>query len=205
MRILPCPSLSGDAVQQAADESPIARRPHYNVAMNVLAVGVSWFAAALIVHLIWWRLSLPPRQSSALVRLFAVSGVFGAVGLIAGGAPGLGLTAPRLVLTALLFGGLALTYLILFSAIEADSPTLSMIDVVRRHGSRGIAESDLLSIMVERSFARVRLNQMVNDGLAVEIDGRLFATRAGVRFASIVVFYRRLIGTRAACALPVNP
>jgi hypothetical protein len=79
-------------------------------------------------------LRVPRRQWRALVFIFGLVAAGVGFALAVAGATRFGLSAPRAVLVALLFGGLALDYLILFSALEADSPTLAMIELVRRHG-----------------------------------------------------------------------
>jgi hypothetical protein len=176
------------------------RRILYAAVMNVLIGGAGSFAVALLVHLVWWRIRVPCRQWRALILVFGVVAAAGAAVLAGGGAARLGLSAPRLVLTAFVFGGLALSYAILFSAIEADSPTLTMIGLVRRHGRSGIDEGKLRRMMTERSFVRARLDRMLQDGLAVEEGGRLQATRGGLRFTSVILSYRRLIGRRLGVA-----
>jgi hypothetical protein len=160
--------------------------------MIVLLGGTGLFAASFAIHVALWRARLPRHQWRALFLIFiGVAGMAVALESARGFA---GLTAPRLVLTLLLFGSLSVTYIILFSAIEAESPTLTMIELIRRHRSTGIGEAELLASFVEQSYPSVRLEQMLHDGLVENIGGCLHITPQGRRVASPVLLYRRLLG-----------
>ena len=91
-------------------------------------------------------------------------------------------------------GSLGIVYLILFSALESDSPTLTMLQLVRQHRRSGITEHELASWSAKRAYSNVRLQQMLRDGLAEQAGSRIRATRRGKRLTLIVLVYCRMLG-----------
>lgn len=162
--------------------------------MIVLIEGTGLFLTSFAIHVMLWRARLPRHQWRALFLVFAIVAGIAAALHIGLGLSSHGLTSPRLILTILLFGSLAVTYMILFSALEADSPTLTMIELIRQRRSNGVDEAELSAGFLEQTFPRVRLEQMLHDGLVENAGGHLRVTAQGRRVASLVLPYRRLLG-----------
>jgi hypothetical protein len=160
--------------------------------MTVLLSASGLFLLAFVIHLAWWRLRTPRRQTAALLQVFLVTAA-GGFALIASVSD---LSLPRLLLAILLFGSLAVAYIILFTALEADSPTLTLIGLIARAGSHGIRRDDLLLAVERHAYVRLRLDQMIADGMAIETAGGVRLARQGLWLSSLVLFYRRLLGRR---------
>ena len=97
--------------------------------MKILLGALILLAAAFVFHLAWWRIQLPQRQLRALLVIF---GVFFAAAMV------LYAVQPELVAlpgaapwiswlyVALFYWAAAFCYMITYSAMEGDSPTLSL-------------------------------------------------------------------------------
>jgi hypothetical protein len=160
----------------------------------VLLSAAALFAIAFAVHVVWWRLKVPRRQLFALLVLFLVVAIAGfttihAVGLFPGQLP-----LPRFLLAVLLFGGVCVVYLVAFTAMEEDSPSLTLLRLISEAGSRGIHREELMRVVERHSFIKVRIDLMVADGMAVETPTGLRLGTQGLWLSSLVLFYRKLLG-----------
>src|ERR1700722_6896911 len=100
--------------------------------MIVFASGIALFLTAFAVHAVLWRIHVPKRQGRMLAVIFLVV-LSAGVGLLLSPAaasidPDFSLL--RRILTILFYCSFCTVYLILFTAIEADSPTLTMIALI---------------------------------------------------------------------------
>jgi hypothetical protein len=160
--------------------------------MNVFAFSSGLFAMAFAVHIALWRTRVPHHQAKTLAIIFAVVGIVG----IALAATEIGplLSLGRLVLTTMLYCSFVLVYFVLFSAVEAESPTLTMIGLVSHAKSNGIERETLLNLAARGTFAAVRLDQLLQSGLVTSRGDRVFPGREGRLFVDFVLQYRRFIG-----------
>jgi hypothetical protein len=153
-------------------------------------------AVAFAVHLIWWRLKVPRRQPLALLVLFLAVAVCGFATIHAADPFAGELPLPRLLLAVLLFGSICVVYLILFSAMEEDSPSLTLIRLISEAGSRGIHRTELLKAVEGHSYIKVRIDMMISDGMAVETATGLRVASQGLWLSSLVLFYRKMLARR---------
>lgn len=167
--------------------------------MAVFVAGVGLFAIAFMFHVAAWNFRVPRRQAVTLLLIFLTAGAVGALGLwIFNGSWGFTLTPLRLVLAVLLYFSNCAFYFLLFSAIEVDSPTMTLIGLIRRGGSQGISHEQLAQKIASRSFVRPRLEQMIHDGMLVQIQDRLYPGARGRMLAALVLYYRKMLGQRHA-------
>jgi hypothetical protein len=160
--------------------------------MNVLIAGLFPFAVALIVHVFVWRLARPARGISVLLKLFA--GVFAAVLAISLTQPQLlaDLTPPGLFRAGLLYISLALAYVILFSAIDEDSPSTSIVKFAALAGEEGCPEEDLALLITDEIVAASRLESMVASGSVVREGDRYRLGPPGIFWNRFLGFFHRL-------------
>ncbi|WP_421999898.1 hypothetical protein [Reyranella sp.] len=161
--------------------------------MAVLISAVGLFLAALVLHLIWWRFKVPRRQLAALAALFLMVAAVGFAALVASGIFSDDLPLPRLLMAILLFGSLGVVYLILFTALEADSPTLTIIGLISETGASGVHREALIRAMARHSYVQTRIDQMVADGMAVESASGLRLAAQGLWLSRLVLLYRQLL------------
>jgi hypothetical protein len=147
------------------------------------------------LHLIWWRIALPQRQRTALLGLFLIGGliVAPAVGLLLGLFGFAPLSLIQWLNVALAVVAFALAYVVTYSALEADSPTLSLVRHIASAGSGGVGEETLREFMASRPFVGARLSALVEEGMVQERDGRIHLAEHPYTLFRMVLFHREKI------------
>lgn len=164
--------------------------------MNVVLLGLGIVALAFGVHILVWRIRLPRRQTKALLAIFL--GAL-AVGLcLAAFWPSAHALAPDDIWgqahVALFVLAVMGAYVITYTAVEADSPTLVMVMLIRAAGPEGLDRKVFAALLTDELLVLPRLRDMVRDGTAIMEGGRYRLTAKGRRFARIFGAYRRLLG-----------
>jgi hypothetical protein len=162
--------------------------------VRVLLAGSGLFAAAFCLHLALWRIRAPRRQIRALLRLFY--GSLAAALLLgwAAGLPALQFTPPEAVHLLLFFTGLTLAYIITYTAVQVDSPSLTIVSLIAAGGEAGLDREALFAQLTDEQLVRPRLEDLVRDEV-VAFDGRVYRLlRRGGLFLSLIVGWRRLMG-----------
>jgi hypothetical protein len=156
-----------------------------------LAVGT--IAVALAVHLTAWQLRVPSRATRALAIIFGVA--LGAA-LVVGALwlPDFGWA--EAVYVVALYGALGLTYLLTYTAIEGDSPTLSLAYFIAQGGAAGRSDAELRDFIAARPFVVSRLAQLERGGFVVREGDRLELAQKSTLVLDAGEFYRRLMGRR---------
>jgi len=107
----------------------------------LILAGAAWLFA-FVLHLTLWRWRLPKAQLKALLVIFALVWAVAALSILAGVAGAGSFAAGSLVgflYFCLTYWSAALCYVITYSAMEGDSPTLSLTRHLHRKGSDGVS------------------------------------------------------------------
>jgi hypothetical protein len=159
----------------------------------LLAAGV--FAAAFLLHLAWWRIALPRRQTAMLLAVFF--GILFAWLAASHLMPGRWFTAAdrwQAIHVAIVHTACALAYIVAYSALEHRSPSMTLLVAVADSGAAGCTEEELRGLLVGSSPVEVRLDAMVHEGMVVrEGDGYRLAAK-GWAWASVLAVWRRILG-----------
>src|SRR5258705_13789818 len=134
--------------------------------MRPLLLSLALLAFAWLVHLIWWRVALPRRHSAALLALVAavpLAAVAVTPLLPPAWAPGVA-EAPSILA---LYLGAAACYLIIYTAIEHESPTIVIVRALDRAGPQGCSAAELAQVVTDDVFIRPRLEALAVDGVLV--------------------------------------
>lgn len=167
--------------------------------MRVLFWGSSSFCLAFLLHLIMWKIHLPRRQTKTILQIFF--GVLIVCLLILWLAPlfidnintFISLTLPEYLLIVLFFVSLTLAYVITYSAIEADSPSLVMVMTVANAGPQGLNKEEFNRIMTDDILVMPRVRDLLRDKM-VYMDGDKYRlTLKGFLFAYLFIHYRNLL------------
>jgi hypothetical protein len=163
--------------------------------MNVFLALGSLVGALFVVHVVWWRIRLPRRQRAVLLMLLVVGGV-----LLAPGTAWLVHTAGLASLswiqwTNVALGVLAFTlaYVVTYSALEADSPTLSLLRYISECGRCGVGNEELAAFMEKRPFVAARLSALIEEDMLIEEAGRYRLADHPYVLFRLVLFYREVI------------
>ncbi|MDD5692764.1 MAG: hypothetical protein PHP10_06290 [Candidatus Omnitrophica bacterium] len=103
-------------------------------------------------------------------------------------------TAAQYAHIALFFFSLSICYLITYSAIEADSPSLVIVLEVARRGKEGLAAGQLKESLGNDLLIEPRLKDLVESGL-VDLKGPTYKINAkGRLFLVPFILYRNFLG-----------
>jgi hypothetical protein len=94
------------------------------------------------------------------------------------------------------YAPVALTYINLYTALQVDSPTLSLVYEMHRSGE-GMSEGDVEKFLATRPFFSDRLRALENKGAVVKRDGRYFIAPGRHLLFRFVLGFRRLYAGRA--------
>ena len=103
------------------------------------------------------------------------------------------LLSPASAVVALIYTSLSITYVITYSAIEGDSPTLSLLRWVAAH-PHGVDEKNLADFMAARPFIQARIQALATDNLIEERDGRIRIKGRPSLFFRLILAWRTLYG-----------
>jgi hypothetical protein len=160
------------------------------------------FSAVWLVHLVLWRVRLPQAQLKTLLVLFFF-GWCGAIGfawisnwsLLSLGE---GNVLNGFLYFSLFYWSAALCYVITYSAMEGDSPTLSLTRHLHRKGAEGLSHEEVEEFFRQRPFVGARVKALATDNIFFEESG-------GYRLASgNYLFFRLILGYRKVVFGPVK-
>lgn len=167
--------------------------------MKVLVYGLSFFIIAFILHLLVWRIRLPKRQVKTLLLMFFIT--------LAAACLALGNAAPSFEIfgasppdnlweylhICLLFVSLTLAYMITYSALEADSPSLVMVMAISNAGPEGLDKKRFGEMMSDETLVIPRVKDLLLDQMAYMDGDRYRLTPKGALMARMFILWRRLI------------
>jgi hypothetical protein len=167
--------------------------------MAILEWGLVLLLLAFLVHVILWRLHKPQSPLKALVVIFLTVPALGliAVHVGTGAIRSLGLAGlPNLAgyLHVLLFTtSVGLAYIVAYTLLEWDSPTLTIVRKISRAGKSGLEEADIAKLAQGPSFVESRIQSLLRSGIVVDRDGRYILSRGNHLFYRSILFYSRLM------------
>jgi hypothetical protein len=168
-----------------------------SVATAAVVLIVAWS-----VHFVIWRIRLPKSQLKTLLVIFVVAWC-GAVFVAWLGNWRLvqfadGQTVVGFLYFCLSYWAATLCYVITYSAMEGDSPTLSLTHHLHRKGDVGISHEEIEEFFRQRPFVGARVKALVTDNIFIEDSG-------GYRLASgSYLFFRLILGYRRVAFGPVK-
>jgi len=157
--------------------------------MRILLTSIFLLAGAWAIHLLIWRIRLPKHHIPALLGIFAIF-LCGWVGIaITRGVP-----LPNLVSALMLYGSMSLCYVITYSAIEGDSPTLSLIRELDKAGKKGLGPNEIERFVADRPFVKTRLDALIHSGLVRKETERYRICGRPPLFFRVILGFRKLYG-----------
>lgn len=159
------------------------------MASVLLAIGC--FGIAWCVHLAIWRVRLPDSQLKTLLVVFAL--VWGAVvvGLIAGGWPIEAVV--DFAYFSLIYWSAAFCYVITYSAMEGDSPTLSLTRHLHRRGDEGVSHEEIEEFFRQRPFVGARVKALITDNIFIAEQSGYRLSPGRYLFFRLILGYRRIV------------
>lgn len=163
--------------------------------MSVFVAIVLLLGALFAAHLVWWRVALPRRQRAVLLVLFLGGGIVLAplVAWLVGSLGFAPLSWVEWLNVGLAVVAFALAYVVTYSALEADSPTLSLVRHIAAAGRGGLAEVELGEFMASRPFVGARLTALVDEGMVYEKEDRILLADHPYTLFRMVLFHREKV------------
>jgi hypothetical protein len=188
---MPWPSLAGEHCYHSRGDD-----------MAVLFWGLLLFAAGFLLHLIIWRIHKPASPIKALLVVFLSVIGFGLVGVYFGhDVLGSGLTGlsglPQYLHVVLFSVSMAFAYIVVYTVLEWDSPTLTIVTLLARAGANGLEEIDLIKHLEKLPFLESRIQDLVRGGIVAERNDRYVLGDGYHLFFRSILLYNRLLGTDA--------
>jgi hypothetical protein len=139
--------------------------------MSELFYGIILIALAFFLHISIWRIRQPTHQKSILICIFSIT-------LIAGSSilfyfrqhiSLLGIRPPQELYEYfqifIFFISVSLAYMVTYSALEADSPSLVMIMTIANSGSEGLPQKTFEEKINNDTLIIPRLNDALSEKL----------------------------------------
>jgi len=163
--------------------------------MSYLFLSAGALFIAWIVHLAIWRWRLPKAQLKALLVIFAVVWAIAAL-LVVTGFVGFGSFAAGWLVGflyfCLIYWSAAFCYVITYSAMEGDSPTLSLTRHLHRKGEEGVSHEEVEEFFRQRPFVGARVKALVADNVFIEEEGGYRLSPGSYLFFRVILGYRRV-------------
>ena len=171
--------------------------------MRVLFWSLVLFFGAFFFQLIIWKIRLPDRQSKVLLQIFCfifIGGLFTIWAARLEFQP-LGILPPQglseYLHVGLFFMSFTFSYLITYSAVEVDSPSLIMILAIQNAGENGLTKEEFERSNTDNILTLPRINDLVHDKIAYLQGGKYQLTSKGFLLARIFNSYRKLLNLTA--------
>ncbi|MDX1965732.1 MAG: hypothetical protein SFV23_01055 [Planctomycetaceae bacterium] len=164
--------------------------------MVPLVWALAWLTATFAIHVVWWRNRPPRSQTVALLGLFGGS----AVACLAGAqssftpVPGRLTDFSDLAQLAVFQVAMTLAYVEAYTAIEDDSPSMTILLTVAATGARGCVREELQDLIPDEAIVGRRLQALIAAGLVHLNEDRLSLSHRGMRWARRFQTFRRLYG-----------
>lgn len=168
--------------------------------MNILVAALVALASAFFLHLVLWRIRLPRFQLRALLAVFLAVWI-GALPIMAwffgrgpAEAASMGWGLLGFLYFSLIYWCAALCYVITYSAMEGDSPTLSLTRHLHRRGEKGVSHEEIEEFFRQRPFVGARVKALVADNVFIEERGGGYRLSPGrYLFFRVILGYRRVV------------
>jgi len=167
--------------------------------MILLFWGVALFFIAFLIQLLFWKVWFPRRQAKTLLLLFFTTFIFGFVWILTLSPvlPNLSIHPPRHIEEYLHIGlfywVFTMAYLITYSAVEVDSPSLIMTMAIHKAGKNGLPVDVFKNSMTDEILVIPRVNDLVQDKIAVLKNSIYKLSLKGIVLAKIFNSYRSLL------------
>lgn len=143
----------------------------------ILTFGLLFLSFA--IHVLWWRVRMPARTTNALLLVFFCMPFIVVYGFHLQAA----YTHTDMIRMGLLYTSCSLVYIILYSAIEQQSPTLRIIHFINHQGKSGCNNQSLISHLQANDEIKKRLELMEQGGWITPVQNRWQLTKKGWRIA----------------------
>jgi hypothetical protein len=159
--------------------------------MEITLAAFFTLLVAWLLHLALWRVCLPKAQLKTLLMIFLSVWVAAVVALYLSETTFFGVLG--FLYFSLIYWSAALCYVITYSAMEGDSPTLSLTRHLHRRGEKGVSHEEIEDFFRQRPFVGARVKALVTDDIFVEEEGGYRLSPGSYLFFRVILGYRRVV------------
>lgn len=161
--------------------------------MPTILFSLCLFSLAFFLHWLLWRFWIPQRQILGLLWLFhGILGVVLVLGALSPGLPFWPETFWNWLHVLLFYEGASLAYMVVYSGLEQDSPSMRLVMFVADAGGLGRSSDDLCGLFHHDASVANRLDSLVQSKLIVSVAEGYRLTRKGAFWATLFRCYRVL-------------
>lgn len=167
--------------------------------MRVLFYGLGIFGISVLAHLIIWRVRPPRRGINTLLRIFfgSLIGALSGLAVLSFTCPCvnefLPKSLPEYLEIALFVVSLAFSYVITYTAVEAQSPSIDMVMKIAAAGPGGLPSAEFDKLAADEVLVVPRVIDLLNDGMIYDEDGKYRLTGNGSMFVKVFILYRKFL------------
>jgi hypothetical protein len=166
--------------------------------MRLTLFGLSLFLVTFLAHCLVWRVRVPRRAIRVLLVFFLAAP--SAAALLVHALPALAPLAPASVWEWLHVAGahiaLSLAYIVTYSGLEEDSPSLTILVYLAEAAGAGRSHEELYGRIGDEFVIGSRLQALLAGGLVVSENGTYRLTARGMGWARLFGAFRWLYHLR---------
>lgn len=169
---------------------------------SILLTGTFVFIICLFLHIIIWRWRYPKKRNVALFLIFIIIPTICIIAIIginyfiflSEGIKSIHFATSDWLAVYLLHFALSLAYILSYPAVEAVSPSLSILLMLGASNHHGMLCEDLLHVFDDEVVLEPRIQDLIESGLVVKSDGYLTVTLHGSTFVKCFILLRHVLG-----------
>lgn len=167
--------------------------------MKIFLSGTVLLVVAFILHLLIWRIRLPRKHTRALTIIFYGTFLTWCMFLLGWSAFGLAWEPhfpsrlSEYVHILLYFCAVTFVYIGGYTLLEADSPSLLVIDRIHDAGAEGLDKKSLYASLNDDVLVVPRVNDLLRDEMATLENGIYKITPKGTFMVRVLLFHRRVM------------
>lgn len=159
--------------------------------MEITLAAFFTLLVAWLLHLALWRVRLPKAQLKTLLIIFLLVWTVVVAALCLSETTFFGVLG--FLYFSLIYWSAALSYVITYSAMEGDSPTLSLTRHLHRRGEEGVSHEEIEEFFRQRPFVGARVKALVTDNVFIEEEGGYRLSPGRYVFFRVILGYRRVV------------
>ena len=156
----------------------------------ILFTGILCFVLALIAQIFIWRIWAPKKQMFWLFGIFLCMPLFALIAC----ANWFELTLLDSFAAALLWLAMAAAYIQTYPALKEDIPSFRLLLLLEKRA--GMSKEQIIAAMKTDNLFSAKLDELENDSLLVDKNGRLELSPAGRKLADLFYYYRKMLGLK---------
>lgn len=150
--------------------------------------------SSFVMHLLWWRLHVPKHSTQVLLVIFTLLPIVFWSSTISTMNIWSTFTNYDYLRLILLYMSCSLVYISLYSALEHQSPTLTIIDYIRQQGDEGCSDDGLENFLKPDGEIQRRFLAMDQVGWIKKDDKKWSLTKKGRQIAKLFNLGATILG-----------